>query len=365
MKIIHVVGARPNFMKIAPVWAAIADETDYEQRLVHTGQHYDVNMSDVFFTDLGLPQPDHYLDVKSGSHAVQTAAVMVAFEQVVLNEQPDMVMVYGDVNSTVAAAIVCAKLHVPFAHVEAGLRSGDRRMPEEINRLLTDSIANLLLTPSEDGDENLLREGVSAEKIFCIGNVMIDTLVRLTPASSRSDVLEKYGLEAQKYAVLTLHRPSNVDEPDVLRRLIEAFSRISRELPVIFPVHPRTRQRIADLGIALDETGITAIGPQGYLDFMRLVSQSALVMTDSGGIQEETSYLGIYCLTLRENTERPITIDLGTSELVGSDIEKLEAGFRRIMTLLENGLGRADVTIPKWDGQAGKRIVQVLKNYFQ
>jgi UDP-N-acetylglucosamine 2-epimerase (non-hydrolysing) len=361
MKILHVVGARPNFMKVAPVWQAVAEQTDHHQLLVHTGQHYDVNMSDIFFTDLGLPAPDRNLGVGSDTHARQTAAVMVAFEDVVRETEPDLVLVYGDVNSTVAAALVSAKLHVPVGHVEAGLRSFDRTMPEEINRLLTDQIADLLLTPSPDADENLVREGVPRRKIHRVGNIMIDSLVRALPIARRSDVLATLGLEPGSYAVLTMHRPSNVDDDGMLRAWLRVLARLSRRLPVVFPIHPRTRERIEGLDVDRGEGELRMIEPLGYVDFLRLMSQARIVLTDSGGIQEETSYLGIPCLTLRENTERPITVELGTNTLVGQDVDLLAERFHAILDGDRSWDRRPPGGIPLWDGETAERIVEVLR----
>ncbi len=360
MRLLHIVGARPNFMKAAPVWLAVAEAGGFDQELVHTGQHYDVNMSDIFFAELGLPAPHYYLGVGSGTHAQQTAAVMVAFEQTLAEARPDLVLVYGDVNSTVAAALVCARLLLPVAHVEAGLRSGDRTMPEEINRLLTDQIADLLFTPSADGDVNLLREGVAPEKIIRVGNVMIDSLVRLLPLARRSGVLDRLGLAPRRYAALTLHRPSNVDDPARLRELLETLGDLSARLPIVFPVHPRTRKRIEDLG--LNATGdIRLTEPLGYLEFLHLMSEARLVLTDSGGIQEETSYLGIPCLTLRANTERPITVDHGTNTLVGLEVERLADLFNAILDGTYLWDRRPAGGIPLWDGQAARRIVAALE----
>lgn len=362
MKLLHVVGARPNFMKIAPVWQAVNENSRFSQILVHTGQHYDVNMSDVFFTDLGLPAPNHYLGIGSGTHAQQTAAVMIAFEKVVLDSKPDMVLVYGDVNSTVAASLVCTKLLIPIAHVEAGLRSWDREMPEEINRILTDQMADLLFTPSPDGDENLLREGVQAEKIHQVGNIMIDSLVRLLPVSEKSKILSHLNLKKKEYAALTLHRPSNVDDDAILTRLLFSLAKLSQEIPIIFPVHPRTRNRISGLNLKLPENHLRLVDPMGYLDFLRLMSQARIVLTDSGGIQEETSYLNIPCLTLRENTERPITIKMGTNQLVGTDTDLLTSRFLNILKQANDE--RIECKIPLWDGKTAVRIVDVLNKWF-
>lgn len=353
-RFLHVVGARPNFMKAAPVVAALAGRPGVEQLLVHTGQHYDANMSDIFFEQLGLPRPDVNLEVGSGSHAVQTAQTMMRFEEVVHARRPTMVLVYGDVNSTVAAAMVCAKLLIPVAHVEAGLRSFDRTMPEEINRLLTDQIADLLFTPSADGDANLLREGVAPAKIHCVGNVMIDTLVRLLPAAMAAwERAPHRAALGERYALVTLHRPSNVDDPDELARIVAALAEIGRELPVAFPVHPRTRARLRALPAA---EGLRLLEPQGYLDFLALQRHAALVITDSGGIQEETTYLGVPCLTVRENTERPITVSVGTNTLVGRDMGRLRDEVARIL----GGTARRGAVPPLWDGRAGERIADVL-----
>ncbi len=353
MHIFHVVGARPNFMKAAPVIRALSDCPAVHQTLVHTGQHYDVEMSDVFFTDLGMPRPDINLEVGSGSHAQQTAAVMSRLEPLILERKPDAVLVYGDVNSTVAAALTCAKLLVSIGHVEAGLRSFDRTMPEEINRLLTDQLADWLFTPSPDGSENLLREGIDAKKIHFVGNVMIDTLVRLLPKAQEHRV----GGLPHDYALVTLHRPSNVDDPDTLRAILAALVDLSTELAIVFPVHPRTRERISGLGLRAGlEGAIRLIGPLSYLEFLALQRKARVVITDSGGIQEETTYLGIPCLTIRENTERPITITLGTNTVVGKDTKKLRAEVKQVLS----GGGKPGCMPPLWDGQAAARIASIL-----
>ncbi|RIK40777.1 MAG: UDP-N-acetylglucosamine 2-epimerase (non-hydrolyzing) [Chloroflexi bacterium] len=360
-RILHVVGARPNFMKVAPIVRALAREPAYfSQLLVHTGQHYDPNMSDIFFEELELPTPDINLEVGSASHAQQTAQVMQRFEPVLLDYQPDWVMAPGDVNSTLACALVAVKLGVKVAHVEAGLRSFDRTMPEEINRLLTDQISDLLLTPSRDGDENLLREGIPPERIHFVGNVMIDTLVRLLPkAEARWPALrDLHGLE--RYVLVTLHRPSNVDDPATLRALIQALDTIAQECAVLFPVHPRTRKRLSDLGLAAQAARLQLVEPLGYLDFLALQRNAALVLTDSGGIQEETTYLGIPCLTARPNTERPVTITHGTNRLVASTEEALVGAARAALQQPRSGATAA--TRPElWDGHAAERIVEVLQ----
>ena len=349
MHILHVVGARPNFMKAAAVLRAIQN-TGQKQSLVHTGQHYDVNMSDVFFQELKIPAPDVNLAVGSGSHAQQTAEIMARFEAVVQQRKPDVVLVYGDVNSTVAAALVCAKLLVPVGHVEAGLRSFDRTMPEEINRLVTDQLSEILFTPSADGDTNLLREGIAREKIHLVGNVMIDTLVRLLPLATQA---KKNGLPRQ-YALVTLHRPANVDDPQMLRKILISMLALNKDLPVIFPVHPRTRQAIRQFGLETD--GIRMTDPISYLEFLALQCRATVVITDSGGIQEETTYLGIPCLTARANTERPVTVEIGTNILIGDDMEKLRAETLNVL----NGQGKKGSVPPLWDGHASERIVSIL-----
>jgi UDP-N-acetylglucosamine 2-epimerase (non-hydrolysing) len=361
LKILNIVGARPNFMKIAPIVREMRRrEKDFLPLIVHTGQHYDAAMSDSFFTDLDIPAPDFHLEVGSASHAVQTARVMTAFEPVVLQEKPDWVLVVGDVNSTIACALVCSKLGIKVAHVEAGLRSRDRTMPEEINRILTDAISDLLLTTSPDADENLKREGIDENKIKFVGNVMIDSLFYNLKKAETSKVREDLNLSAKDYAVLTLHRPSNVDEKNVFADLLGALVRIGEKLPVIFPVHPRTKSRIAEFGFSetIENSNIKLIEPLGYLDFMRLYSGARLVLTDSGGLQEETTALGIPCLTLRENTERPITIQMGTNHLVGTNPEKIK---QTAFGILENSSNPKDEKIPPlWDGRAAERICHEL-----
>lgn len=359
MKIIHVVGARPNFMKAAPVISALSHYADVVQILVHTGQHYDVNMSDVFFRQLGMPAPDINLNIGSGSHAVQTAQVMMRFEEIVLSDRPNVVIVYGDVNSTVSASLVCAKLGIPVGHVEAGLRSFDRRMPEEINRVLTDQIADLLFTPSLDGNENLVREGISREKIFFVGNVMIDTLVRLLKEAEAlwHDQHLQLGIAENEYILVTLHRPSNVDEPIILSRIADALREISRKISVIFPVHPRTRLRIKETSLDIAESSnFQLTDPLGYLDFLSLQQRARLVITDSGGIQEETTFLGVPCLTVRESTERPVTVSLGTNILVRNDMQQLK---REVDRILAGEAKKGDIP-PLWDGKASDRIADIL-----
>ena len=362
LKVINVVGARPNFMKVAPIVAAMKKRpADFLPLVVHTGQHYDAAMSDAFFTDLDLPTPDMHLGVGSGSHAAQTAAVMERFEPVVLQEKPDWVLVVGDVNSTIACALVCVKLGIKVAHVEAGLRSRDRTMPEEINRLLTDQIADLLFTPSPDADENLLAEGIPQERISFVGNIMIDSLFKNLERARESKIKSQMGLKDGEYAVLTLHRPSNVDNRDTFERILAALENIGTRLPIIFPVHPRTRKTIAEFGlterIAAAEN-LRLIDPLGYLDFLNLYSTARLVLTDSGGIQEETTALGIPCLTLRENTERPITVEMGTNVVVGTDTQRIIVESDAILT--NRSLKEARQP-PLWDGHTAERILAVLE----
>lgn len=350
MKVLHVVGARPNFMKVAPVMAAIRERPELAQTLVHTGQHYDANMSEIFFKQLGMPEPDVNLEVGSGSHTVQTAQVMMRFEETVLELKPDVVLVYGDVNSTVAAALVCAKHLIKVGHVEAGLRSGDRTMPEEINRLVTDQISDLLFTPSADGNANLAREGISSAKIHLVGNVMIDTLVRLLPEAR----LPQIPVEA-RYVLVTLHRPSNVDELNMLEKILGALRNIGKTVQVLFPIHPRTRKRIAEF--QLSTAGLCLLEPLGYLEFLALQKHATVVVTDSGGIQEETTYLGVPCLTVRKNTERPITVEIGTNILVGHDMARLEKETARIL----KGDGKQGRVPELWDGKAGERVADIVE----
>jgi UDP-N-acetylglucosamine 2-epimerase (non-hydrolysing) len=387
MHILHVVGARPNFMKAAPVLRALS-LPGVRQTLIHTGQHYDAAMSGVFFRQLGMPEPDCNLGIGSGTHAQQTAAVMQAFEPVLLERKPDLVLVYGDVNSTLAAALVCSKLGVRVGHVEAGLRSRDRSMPEEINRLLTDQLSDLLFTPSADGDENLMREGIESSRIHLVGNVMIDSLVRLLPSADQhfpADI-------TSPYALVTLHRPSNVDDLPWLGDLLLTLSELSTQLGVLFPVHPRTRQRLTEVEIStvrvaagaspakrseasaratepepssaqMRNSRLRLLDPLPYLEFIALQRYAAIVITDSGGIQEETSFLGVPCLTVRENTERPITITMGTNQLVGRDLKKLRVAVERILNSNSEGLKQpATTNIPLWDGHAAERIAQIIVN---
>jgi UDP-N-acetylglucosamine 2-epimerase (non-hydrolysing) len=361
LRIINVVGARPNFMKIAPVIDEMRRRSDrIESLLVHTGQHYDESMSDSFFEDLEIPRPDINLEIGSGSHSEQTARVMIAFERVLLQHAADWVVVVGDVNSTMAAAIVAVKMNVRVAHVEAGLRSGDRTMPEEINRVVTDALADLLLTPSRDANDNLLREGVAPEKIRFVGNVMIDTLYRNLDKARRSRVLERLNLQPNQFCAMTLHRPSNVDDPKTLAGIIDALEAIGERLPIVFPAHPRTRERFEQFNLS-ERIGkmktLLMIEPLGYLDFLQLYSNSRLVLTDSGGIQEETTVLGIPCLTLRPNTERPLTVTEGTNRVVGNNHDVIT---REALAALERPAGPARVP-ELWDGHAAARIVDAIE----
>jgi UDP-N-acetylglucosamine 2-epimerase (non-hydrolysing) len=351
-------------MKAAPVLRALASHRELRpdsvrQTLVHTGQHYDTAMSDVFFQQLEMPQPDFNLGIGSGTHAQQTAGVMLAIEPVLIAQKPDLVLVYGDVNSTASAAMVCSKLGIPVGHVEAGLRSGDRTMPEEINRLLTDQLSDLLFTPSADGDENLLREGIDTARIHRVGNVMIDTLVRLLPRAEQYLPKEL----PPSYALVTLHRPSNVDDLPWLRELLATLADLSNQLHVIFPVHPRTRQRLN--GIA-SEFGLNSrlrfLEPLPYLEFLALQRQAAMVITDSGGVQEETTFLGVPCLTMRENTERPVTIRQGTNQLIGRNLVRLREAAEAIMQRGSDEMfaERSNHPVPLWDGQAAQRIAGII-----
>ncbi len=361
LKVANIVGARPNFMKIAPIHKRMQNSSFFAPLLIHTGQHYDEKMSTTFFVELGMPKPDLYLGVGSGSHAEQTAAVMIGLEKIFIEQKPDWVIVVGDVNSTIAASMAAAKLHIPVAHVEAGLRSFDRSMPEEINRVLTDSISDLLFVTEQSGLDNLAHEGVTKEKIHFVGNVMIDSLVEHLKKSQQSTVLEQYHLQPQNYVLVTLHRPSNVDNFDNLNLILDIFAQIQKELPIFFPIHPRTRKMITSFNLEdkiNNMPNLFLAEPLGYLPFLRLMSQAKIVITDSGGIQEETTYLGIPCLTMRENTERPITTTLGTNRLVGINKQAVLQGFNDVM---QNKTNTHQVP-PLWDGQAAQRIVQVFEN---
>ncbi len=353
LRIVNVVGARPNFMKIAPLMAEYRKHSDrFEPVLVHTGQHYDDNMSKLFFDQLRLPKPDLYLGIGSGSHAEQTGRIMIELERLLQTQRADLVVVVGDVNSTMAATIVAAKLCIPVAHVEAGLRSNDRTMPEEVNRLVTDALSDYCFTTSQDADENLQREGVPAHKIFFVGNVMIDTLLRLKEAALKSGIRQQLGLGG-RFGFVTLHRPSNVDSKDVLAEILAALDVIQKELPLVFPVHPRTASRIEEFGLS---SNLRLTGPLGYLDSLCLMSNSTRVLTDSGGGQVETTVLGVPCLTIRNNTERPVTVTEGTNTLVGTSHVRILTEARNIL----GGNGKQGRVPRFWDGQAAQRIIQCL-----
>ncbi|GAA5521959.1 UDP-N-acetylglucosamine 2-epimerase (non-hydrolyzing) [Aliifodinibius salicampi] len=366
MKIINVASARPNFMKVAPLLEAYKENDDIEAQLLHTGQHYDYEMSKIFFDELGIPEPDHHLGVGSGSHAEQTAKVMVAFEKVLRKEQPDWVVVVGDVNPTMACTIVANKMGVKVAHVEAGLRSYDRNMPEEINRVLTDSIADLLLTPSIDGNMNLVKEGIPEGKIRFVGNIMIDTLFNMRKRSGESSILDDLGIIEKSYGLVTLHRPSNVDQKETLSSFVEILEQSARDLPMIWPVHPRSRNRAKEFGLweRLGEIGnLHLLEPVGYLDNVKLMDCARFVLTDSGGIQEETTALGVPCFTARENTERPITITEGTNTLVGT---KKDAILKQIAQYLGDEVSDDAYKEAKplyWDGRTAERIVKEIRKY--
>lgn len=358
MKILCVAGARPNFMKIAPLMRVFTESFEIEPYLVHTGQHYDEKMSSLFFEQLGIPAPDLNLEVGSGTHAQQTAEIMKRFEPVVLEEQPDAVLVVGDVNSTIACGLVAVKLGIQLYHVEAGLRSFDRGMPEEINRVLTDSISDLLFCTEQSGVDNLRNEGVSDDKIHLVGNVMIDTLLANRSKAEESKILEELGRAPGSYAAVTMHRPSNVDDPDVLARLLGVLEEVQQDLPIVLPLHPRTRQRLVSYGLMERVKQMPALQltePLSYLDFLRLTSSAAILLTDSGGIQEEAAVLGVPCLTLRENTERPSTVDCGANRIVGTDPETILHHYRELRSAQAKP-GRP----PLWDGQAAERIRDVI-----
>ena len=364
MKIINIVGARPNFMKIAPLMEEYSKYDNIEPLLIHTGQHYDEKMSDLFFRQLGIPEPNLNLGIGSGTHAVQTAEIMKAFEPICMDYQPDAVLVVGDVNSTIACGLVAVKLGIKLIHVEAGLRSGDRTMPEEINRILTDSISDLLFCTEQSGIDNLISEGVHKDKMFLVGHVMIDTLKKNIDKAQESDIDSKlqsdFNLDINSsFALLTMHRPSNVDCEDTLRRILDALEYIQVDMPIVFPVHPRTRNNLIKLG--LDERikslkNLHLLDPIGYLDFLKLTSMAKIVLTDSGGIQEETTVLGIPCITLRENTERPVTVELGTNHLVGTNTSDILNAYKQI----KNDKCKDYQIPPLWDGKAAERIVKII-----
>lgn len=359
MKIACVAGARPNFMKIAPLLEAMEDYPDLEPILVHTGQHYDYEMSELFFEELGIPEPDEYLRVGSASHAVQTAKIMVEFEKVMLERKPELVLVVGDVNSTLACALVAAKLHVPVAHVEAGIRSFDRSMPEEINRILTDDIADYLFPPSKFGYENLINEGIDEDKIFLVGDVMIDTLFKFKSKARKTSILSVLSIEKASYVLMTMHRPSNVDIKENFVAILDALEQIQKKIIIVFSMHPRTRNRIKEFELedrVESMSNLKVIEPIGYFEFLNLMMHAKFVLTDSGGMQEETTVLGVPCLTMRDTTERPETIEEGTNKLVASDTDLIVQESDKILSGdFETG------TYPElWDGKAASRIVKIL-----
>lgn len=365
MKVLHIVGARPNFMKVAPVMDEMTQRGGFEQYLVHTGQHYDAQLSKIFFDELGLPRPDIHLNIGGGSHAEQTGRMMIELEKVFQSQTPDLVVVVGDVNSTLAASVTAAKLGIRIAHVEAGLRSFDRSMPEEINRIVTDALSDVLFTTEQSGHENLLREGIPQERLFFVGNVMIDTLIRSREQAKSSGILEHLQVKPRAYAVLTLHRPSNVDQPERLQTILRILTQVAQQMPLVFPCHPRTWKRLQSLGYPQSippgegqSGGLILQQPLGYLDFLCLMSQAKFVLTDSGGVQEETTILGVPCLTLRENTERPVTLLEGTNTLVGTSEERIVAEVSKILA----GQGKHGRIPALWDGQAATRIVEVLSD---
>jgi len=357
-KIISVVGARPNFMKIAPIHKAFEKYSDSITHLIcHTGQHYDEKMSKVFFEDLELPKPHFYLGIGGGTHAEQTGKIMIEFEKVLFAEKPDLVIVVGDVNSTIACTLTAAKLHIKTAHVESGLRSFDRDMPEEINRLLTDSIADYLFVTEKSGIENLKNEGINKNKIFFTGNVMIDSLVNYLQKADSSDILQKLGINKDKYVLVTMHRPSNVDDKDQLTELFDLFNEVAKIRKVLFPIHPRTMKNLDTFGIKnkLDKN-IILTDPIGYIDFLKCTKNAELILTDSGGIQEESTFLGVQCITLRTSTERPITVELGTNQLLGNDLNKAKEVTFEVL----NGKLKIGSVPPLWDGKAAERICEII-----
>ena len=363
-KIILVAGARPNFMKVAPLLQELRKyPTIFQAQLIHTGQHYDAEMSDVFFRDLALPQPDRFLEVGSGSHAEQTAKIMLAFEPVCVAERPDLVVVVGDVNSTIACAITAKKLCIPVAHIEAGLRSRDWTMPEEVNRVVTDAIADELFTPSRDANENLLREGTLPERIHFVGNIMIDCLVTHLPKTEGCDTLQRFSVQPRQYATLTLHRPSNVDYPEVLSGIVHVMIEVSGQLPIVWPVHPRSRQMLERVGLLrqLESCpGMNLTDPLGYLDMLTLNQRARLILTDSGGLQEEATVLGVPCITLRHNTERPVTVEAGANYIAGNDPIHIRATVRSVLQQ-----DRYTIRVPElWDGKTARRIIEVLRRIY-
>jgi len=359
-KIICVAAARPNFMKIAPLLEEFKKHKKFKPILVHTGQHYDYNMSGSFFKELNIQKPDYNLGIKAGLHGEQTGKTMIEFEKVCLKEKPQLVVVVGDVNATIACALAASKLHIKVAHIEAGLRSFDKNMPEEINRILTDHISDYLFTSCEDGKKNLLKEGINKKKIFFVGNIMIDTLLKQIQKTKKSKILKKLNIKHREYALLTLHRPSNVDNKKRLKNLLETFKIISQKITIVFPAHPRTIKQLKKFKLKLgnQKSEILITPPLGYLDFTNLLDNSKLLLTDSGGLQEESTVLKIPCLTLRENTERPITVDIGTNIIVGTNKNKIIKEVNKILS----GKGKRGKQPKYWDGKTSQRIVKILNN---
>jgi len=364
IKIISVVGARPNFIKIAPLNNAFKNYCGIKHLICHTGQHFDENMSGIFFQELGIPVPDFFLGISGGSHATQTAGIMIEIEKVLLNEKPDLVIVPGDVNSTMASAIVASKLGIPVAHIESGLRSFDRSMPEEINRIVTDALSDFLFVSERSGINNLIREGIPSEKIFFVGNIMIDSLINYLPIIEKSTILSRFVSDNEPYLLVTFHRPSNVDEPEKLTHLMELLLKLSSEIKVIFPVHPRTRKNISELKInnlyGLNKSKLLMTEPLGYIDFLRLVKNASAVITDSGGVQEETTFLGVQCITMRNNTERPVTVEVGTNRITGTNIEEVK---KSVYEVLNGNIKKG--SIPElWDGKTAQRIAKIITEKF-
>lgn len=363
IKVISVVGARPNFMKIAPLHRAFLKHKGVVEHLIcHTGQHYDERMSEIFFKDLQLPEPDFYLGAGSGTHAEQTAKIMIAFEKTLMQESPDLVIVAGDVNSTIACSLVAIKLGIKVAHIEAGLRSFDRTMPEEINRILTDAISEYLFVTEESGIINLENEGVSKERIFFVGNTMIDSLIHFLPKAEKSGVLSKLNLNTSEYCLVTLHRPSNVDSGDFLKELLNVFGTLAERTKIVFPVHPRTMKNIEAAGLKYKlNSNLIMMEPAGYIDFLALIKNAGLIITDSGGIQEESTYLGVQCITVRENTERPSTVNLGTNQLIGTNLQDVKNSALEVI----GGKVKHGSVPPLWDGHTAERIADIILNNFE
>jgi UDP-N-acetylglucosamine 2-epimerase (non-hydrolysing) len=357
-KIISVVGARPNFMKVAPIHKALQKySTQIHHLICHTGQHYDEKMSKIFFDNLQMPKPDFYLGIGSGTHAEQTGRIMIEFEKILLDEKPDLIIVVGDVNSTIACSLTASKLHIPSVHVEAGLRSFDRKMPEEINRILTDRIADYLFVSEKSGMVNLKNEGIPDDNVFFVGNVMIDSLINFLPKTEASNILDKLKVEQQNFVLVTLHRPSNVDKKDNLISLISMLNNIAEKRKVVFPVHPRTKNNLDNFGILSNlNVNVILTDPIGYIDFISLIKNSELILTDSGGIQEESTYLGVQCITIRTTTERPITVEIGTNQIVGDDYEKAEKTAVDVL----NGNKKHGEIPEKWDGKSAERIAEII-----